>query len=118
MSVLLIIAGLIIGIAVFLYLLSTFQSAREKLGAGRSSPPKNTGAVRENINPETVQVINRLKRAPGTRMCPLCGSELTRYEALYASHIKNDNKNKIMIFGCRYCYKPEEDPDKVKKSDL
>ena len=51
------------------------------------------------------------------RTCPVCGSKLSRYEALYASKIVKDS-TKILIYGCRYCYKPDEDPDKIKKSDI
>jgi len=111
-SYLLIIAGLIIGISVFFYLVSTFSSVKEKIAVKKQGPP-----IRPDVRPESVQTVRATKRAPGARTCPLCGSELTKYEALYASHVKNGNENKIMIFGCRYCYRPDEDPDRVRKSD-
>jgi hypothetical protein len=49
-------------------------------------------------------------------MCPLCRTRLSKYEALYASRARFSDGDKILIHGCRYCYKPDEDPDSVKKS--
>lgn len=49
-------------------------------------------------------------------MCPLCRSKLSKYEALYAAPVVGDKDQKLMIYGCRYCYKNGEDPDTVKKS--
>jgi len=110
MSVILYLAGLIIGIALFVYMLSMYESGKEKVRKvkGGSSP-------KPAIAPENITID---KIPPGTRMCPLCRSHLTKYEALYASNIDNGDGRKIMIHGCRYCYKPDEDPDKVRKSAI
>jgi hypothetical protein len=100
MAWLLYLVGLIIGAAVFLYIYSTIRSGKEKFDAyrDRKSPPA------PSVNPDLID-SSSMKRPPGTRLCPLCGRELTKYEALYASEVEEDGKKKILIHGCRYCYK-------------
>ncbi|MEW6525894.1 MAG: hypothetical protein AB1444_04405 [Spirochaetota bacterium] len=99
------------GIAVFLYLLSLYHHIKERPKPDKKQPQKTI--------PEKIQVMPQrdepihLKE----RTCPVCGSKLSKYEALYASKIVKDS-TKILIYGCRYCYKPDEDPDKKKKSDI
>ena len=113
MNIVIYIAGLIIGISLFIYLLSTYESGKEKIRqVRRVRSPRQEASV----TPEKIQVGRTVRRAPGERMCPLCGSSLSKYEALYASQVETKWGPKIMIYGCRYCYKPDEDPDKVKKS--
>lgn len=117
MTALIYIAGFLIGAAVFLYFLSIFQSGAEKLAKMR----KETAAPDPEATPEKVDTGGFRRnpgRAPGVRMCPLCNSELTKYEALYASKFKAAGEIKILIYGCRYCYKPEKDSDAPRKSDL
>jgi hypothetical protein len=112
MTALLYIVGLVIGAAAFFYLLSAFRSGKEKVMemTGKKPPAKTTV--------EPGRISNLAKRAPGSRTCPLCGSELTKYEALYASVLEEGSGRKILIHGCRYCYKQDEDPDRVKRSAL
>ncbi|MBN1532652.1 MAG: hypothetical protein JXA20_08325 [Spirochaetes bacterium] len=112
MTVLLYILGLLLGAAAFFYLLSAFRSGREKVAAMTGKRP----AAKTTVEPGGISNLPR--RAPGSRTCPLCGSELTKYEALYASILENGTGRKILIHGCRYCYKPDEDPDRVKRSAL
>jgi len=102
MSVLIFITGLAIGISVFLYMLSAISGGMNKI--------KKSGTVRnkitkQNIAPENIGFRGRKTVPPGTRICPLCGSELTKYEGLYASKITEKSENKILIMGCRYCFK-------------
>lgn len=103
MSEILYLIGLIIGATVFIYLYSSYQSGKEKLKEIREkkNPPEQT------VNPERVDYFS-IPRAPGTRLCPLCGTELSKYEALYASEVEEGGKKKILIHGCRYCYKDKE----------
>ena len=102
MSALLYLIGLIIGATVFIYLYSSYQQGKEKLKEirGQSKPAPT-------MNPDMVDFF-AIKRAPGARLCPLCGKELTKYEALYASEVEEQGKKKILIHGCRYCYKEQE----------
>lgn len=113
MNILIFIAGLAIGISVFVYLLNAYERGKAKVKEIRlgKTPQRNSSVTAENIAVQT-----NLKRAPGERMCPLCRSSLSKYEALYASQVDTKWGPKIMIHGCRYCYKPDEDPDQVKKS--
>lgn len=104
MSALLYLIGLIIGATIFIYLYSSYQQGKEKLMEmrGQSKPAPS-------MNPDMVDYF-AIKRAPGTRLCPLCGKELTKYESLYASEVEEQGKKKILIHGCRYCYKEETSP--------
>jgi CRISPR/Cas system-associated protein Cas10 (large subunit of type III CRISPR-Cas system) len=112
MSAILYLIGLIIGATVFIYLYSSYQSGRETLKEmrGRKNPPAPT------VNPERVDYFN-IPRAPGTRLCPLCGKELSKYEALYASEVEEEGKKKILIHGCKYCYKEKEDKGSSNQQD-
>jgi hypothetical protein len=112
MTWLLYIVGLILGAAAFFYLLAAFRSGKEKVMEMTGKKP----AAKTTVEPG--RISNLPKRAPGTRTCPLCGSGLTRYEALYASVLEEGTGRKILIHGCRYCYKPDEDPERAKRSAL
>jgi hypothetical protein len=39
----------------------------------------------------------------------MCGSQLTKYEGLYASRINMTDSGKLMIMGCKYCYKEDKE---------
>ncbi len=104
MSALLYLVGLIIGATVFIYLYSSYQSGKEKLKEYREKKDPEA----PSLNPDTVDYFS-IRRAPGTRLCPLCGKELTKYESLYASETEEQGRKKILIHGCRYCYKEATD---------
>ena len=112
MTFLLYFTGLLIGIAVFLYILSTYEFGKEKITyiIRKGAPPE------KNLEPDAIVMKQSKTRAPGTRICPLCGSVLNKYEALYASYIETKKGGKILIHGCRFCYKDDEDPDVEKRS--
>ncbi len=113
MSILLYFAGLIIGVAVFLWLLSTYHEGKDRLESLRKGKARQDPGV----TPETVQTR---RQEPGSmkRICPLCGSALSKYEALYAAPVESNTGIRILIYGCRYCYKPEEDPERKKRTDI
>lgn len=98
-------AGLLLGICVFIYMLSMLQSAKDKISGikGRAPVPS------EKIEPGTISFRKRPALPPGTRICPMCGSQLTKYEGLYASRIDMTNSSKLMIMGCKYCYKEDKE---------
>ncbi|MEJ5362921.1 MAG: hypothetical protein WBK20_03430 [Spirochaetota bacterium] len=100
------------GIAVFLYLLSLYHHIKERPKPDIKQPQK-TIQDKIQLRPQAVDEPVHLKE----RTCPVCGSKLSKYEALYASKIVKDS-TKILIYGCRYCYKPQEDPNTKKKSDI
>jgi hypothetical protein len=99
------------GIAFFLYLLSLYHHIKERPKPDYKQPQKT---IQEKIpvRPQRDEPVHLKERT-----CPVCRSKLSKYEALYASKIVKDS-TKILIYGCRYCYKPDEDPDKKKKSDI
>jgi hypothetical protein len=98
--------GGVIAVALFFYLISSYESVKERVkgggraGGGDAGPPIK-------IEPRNIFMKN-MKRPPGARLCPLCGSTLTQFEALYAEQLKGDKGRKILILGCRYCYKEGE----------
>ncbi len=102
MSAFIFIAGLAIGVSAFLYFISA-------LSGNFGKPVKNSGRGKSDdkrvIEPEAVTFRGRGKIPPGARICPLCGSELTKYEGLYASKVTDKNEPKILIMGCKYCFK-------------
>jgi len=105
--------GLVIGIILFIYFLSTYESGKEKIRGIRES---RAAKQDPSVTAEKITVNKRPGPAPGERMCPVCRSVLSKYEALYSSQVETKWGPKIMTYGCRYCYKPDEDPDKEKKS--
>ena len=106
MGIFLYAAGLIIGITIFLYILSTYESGKEKF---KNYMEKKQPPPEPKLRPEEIDIVQRTPYITGKRVCPLCGTTLQMYEALYASQVKTETSNKILIYGCRYCYKPDED---------
>ena len=103
MSALIFIAGLIIGITAFFYILSLISDGMKKT---RKSGLKGK-KTEQKIEPENIGFRNRRLIPPGTRVCPLCCSELTKFEGLYATNIYENGEKKILIMGCKYCFKDE-----------
>lgn len=102
MNTLIFIIGLVIGVSAFFYILSAISGSKNKIKKIANGRNK---AVKQNIEPETIGFKGIKAIPPGTRICPLCRSELTKYEGLYASKINEKSENKIMIMGCKYCFK-------------
>lgn len=110
MTVFLYIVGLTMGVALFFYLLNLASTGRDKL---KKAPSVKTPSPQRGNEPsrpplETIP--------PGERICPLCRSKLSKYEPLYAVPVKGDRDQKLMIYGCPYCYKDEEKSGDVKKT--
>lgn len=113
MSHFLYISGFIIGVAIFLYFLSFYNSGREKIKKiTKKNNEKKQGKVTppSSVEPKNIEFAN-LTAHPGSRLCPFCRTTLTKYETLYASHVETESGRKILIHGCRYCYKPDEGSD-------
>ena len=105
MEILFYFAGLILGICVFIYILSLLHTAKDKISGIKGTQP----GPAEKIEPGTISFRKRPALPPGTRICPMCGSPLTKYEGLYASRIDMTNSSKLVIMGCKYCYKEENE---------
>lgn len=104
MTYLLYFVGFLIAVSAFLYFVNAVDAGERKLKAMKSSAPKNE-------KPEALPVrdVQPLRMNAGDRTCPLCRSTLTDLEPLYASRNETNGDAKIMIHGCRYCYKPKMD---------
>jgi len=108
------ISGLLIGIAALIYMLSIYEKARGKISSPAQGKKNEPPAV--NIEDGTIAFNKRPALPPGTRICPLCGSPLSKYEGLYASkNIRGDSAT-LIIMGCKYCYKESENSTAPKKS--
>ena len=101
MSFFLYLLGLAAGAAMFFYIVLLYSHGKSKAGRKKTavSPQTGNGAVQERQPIFTIP--------PGERMCPLCRTMLTKREALYASKIALNDTNKLLILGCRYCYKED-----------
>ncbi len=122
MTPILYLAGLLIGVALFLYIVSLLEAGKEKFKTMMPCNDNNEEDFSSTIPREEdsngIAFRKRPKLPPGTRICPLCGSTLERWEGLYASKIFDKNNAKILIMGCQYCYKDEESPKVRKMVDL
>jgi hypothetical protein len=119
MDILLTIAGLIIGISVFLYAVSFIDIGKRRLRAAHSrtgtqtthaSPDRSSGSIRYTSPPATRQksitaLPEELKDMIAHRTCPMCAHVLTRDEPLYASNVTIGKVRKVVIYGCSYCCK-------------
>lgn len=114
MTFLLYLAGLIIGFTIFLYFYSTYQTGLEKIKSYRE---KGRGPVRPMLESQEIEIADIQRRGPGKRTCPLCGTPLQNFEALYAAHIESKYGKKILIYGCRFCYKLEEESDDIHRME-
>ncbi|MDR3237633.1 MAG: hypothetical protein LBT84_03935 [Spirochaetia bacterium] len=103
MSFFLYLTGLAGGAALFFYIVSLYNSERRKI-----KPLKKDGAPAADGSRQITKQQPIFTIPPGERMCPLCRSMLTKHEALYASRVAFNDANKLMILGCRYCYKDDE----------
>lgn len=114
MSTLFYFIGFLAGVAVFLYIYSLYHSGKDAImrkvnGSGT--------AEKISIEPGSIE-YSSVQSYPREKRCPLCGAVLSQYEALYASRLEMNAGSKIMIYGCRFCYKPDEDPEEKKKNDF
>ena len=104
MSSFIFILGLIIGIAAFLYLYSTISDGKKKIRNVLTAKDKTQ---KEFVEPDKLGFRGIKSLPPGDRICPLCGSILTKYEGLYATKVMDNSEKKILIMGCKYCFKDE-----------
>ncbi len=98
MSLIPIFLGVMIALAIFLYLFSKYNEEEEKTILNKS----------EIGLPGTEKNIGVPKRPDELRKryCPLCGTELKPHDSLYAEMYDAKPRPKVIIHGCRYCYIP------------
>ena len=110
--------GFLAGVAIFLYIYSLYHSGKDAIMRKVSGSDSGTGtAGKISVEPGSIE-YRSLQSYPRERVCPLCGAILSQYEALYAARLETGNSSKIMIYGCRFCYKPDEDPEEKKKNEF
>ncbi len=112
MTALLYLAGLIIGAALFFYLLSLYHEGKERVKQMSVSTRKSViSQTSSRVEAEKVSYPHLKSIPPGERICPLCRTPLTRYEPLYASQVDTGSGSRILIHGCTYCYKENGSSD-------
>jgi hypothetical protein len=101
MMTLLSLAGLIIGVVIFLNLLQ----AKEKVDRiGKPEAPAASGA---SGAASVKGGSGRLPAAPQRRICPVCRTGLTQEEYLICamdSDLGENRKRQVHIYGCRHCF--------------
>lgn len=107
--------GFVAGVAIFMYLFSMFQEGKERLQKRSSAAPGHKKGIQPEQQPQPQQ---QAYTYPRERICPLCGARLSKYEALYASQVKDGESRRILIYGCRYCYRPDENSDQKRTTDI
>ncbi len=106
MNLLFYLVGLVIGAAVFFYVLSLFHSGSDALASRRTGKKVKSG----NMEIDAASLAMRSPQIyPRERVCPLCRAVLTKYEVLYASRHETPEGARILIHGCRYCYRPGDE---------
>jgi len=126
MDILITIAGLAIGISVFLYFIQALDKGKRIATAKTAAPvlqrtesptqPSVSESERNMDAPALKNLSDDLKDRIPHRICPLCSHILTRDEPLYATHIEAGGERKILIYGCPYCYKSEKKTNARKDS--
>ncbi len=114
MTVIIYLAGLVIGAALFFYILSLYHEGKEKLrkvpGKGNTSRPSREGSE-STLEAGRVSYPHLKGIPPGERMCPICRNSLSKYEPLYASQVDTESGSRILIYGCGHCYKENGSSD-------
>jgi hypothetical protein len=106
MSAIFYLLGLLIGAAVFFYFLSLFHTGVDALADRK----KGTNNVKVELDADLVERLSQ-QAYPRERICPLCKAILTKDEVLYATRVEQPTGAKILIHGCRYCYRPNDEKD-------
>lgn len=101
MMTLLSLAGLIIGVVIFLNLLQ----AKEKVD--RIGKPESPAAESASGGAAARNGSSRLPAAPQRRICPVCRTGLTQEEYLICAMDADPGENRkrqVHIYGCRHCF--------------
>jgi hypothetical protein len=114
MTVILYLAGLVIGAALFFYFLSLYHEGKDKIKkvTGKGGAPQTPGRSSESTLEAGKVTYPHLKGIPpGERICPICRNTLSKFEPLYASQVDTESGSRILIYGCGYCYKENGSSD-------
>jgi hypothetical protein len=101
MMTLLSLAGLIIGVVVFLNLLQAKDKV-DRIGKPETPPAPGAAGVSGSQNG-----VGRLPAAPQRRICPVCRTGLTQEEYLICAMDSDPGENRkrqVHIYGCRHCF--------------
>lgn len=104
MSALVYLLGLLLGAAVFFYILSLYHSGVDALAARKKE--KRDGRI--ELDPMLAEIVSR-QVYPRERICPLCKAILTGDDVLYATRVEQPMGPKILIHGCRFCYRQKRE---------
>ena len=98
MGLIFIFLGVLISVAIYLYFINKLHESEDRskkeevdVEAEEKEPIKTKEEKPEGLKP---------------RFCPLCNSSLVKHDSIYAEMYKGEQRPKVVIHGCRYCYKP------------
>ncbi len=116
--------GLVIAVILFIYTIQMLDSGRRTImklrdpvsvpepGSVHHRSSGDGGSRRSAYGTGAVdKLTDEEKDHLPKRICPLCRSELTRDEPLYAGNTLADGRRTILIYGCRYCFRTEKSAD-------
>lgn len=112
MSAVFYLLGLLLGAAAFFYILSLYHSGADALAARKKE--KQDGKI--ELDPSIMEIISR-QAYPRERICPLCKAVLTGDDVLYATRVEKPLGPKILIHGCRFCYRPPGNEQEKKNTE-
>lgn len=104
-TTLLILLGLAAGFALFVYIASGVDQVRRAV-----DPPPNPRPGKDRLDPRAVfQGEWKQKEVPRPRICPLCGTYLSREDYLFSQMGPEPppgsaRKRQVHIYGCPYCF--------------
>ncbi len=99
MELIFIFLGALIAIAIYLYFMNKLHESEDRL---KKEEIEIDDKKEEEKPSETREEPEGLK----PRFCPLCKSELKKHESVYAEMYKGEQRPKVIIHGCKYCYIP------------
>ncbi|MDA3900416.1 MAG: hypothetical protein PF637_07840 [Spirochaetes bacterium] len=115
-------AGIIVAVFVFIYILSAIDEGKRKFREITDPfeiPGKSDYRVPGESVPGAVVTLKRnaavdslseeQKEMIPKRYCPVCMSVLTRDQPLYAGNTERDGRRTILIYGCQHCYRKSAD---------
>lgn len=113
--------GLIMAVLFFIYFINALDEGKRKIkeltdpvaiSPGRRvaeevTPQSGSGTyVRKNLSVKNLSEAE--KDLVPRRICPVCMTELSRDQPLYAGNMEHLGKRTILIYGCQFCYREKD----------
>lgn len=107
MEIIFIFLGALIAVAIYLFFINKLHESEDK--AKKEEIEVASKEEEKEQSSKTKEEPEGLK----PKFCPLCKSELKKHDSIYAEMYKGEQRPKVIIHGCKYCYAPSR-----KKTDF